>query len=269
MGNFAVSVGASSYFKGISEHFGFDKCYHANCAFDIDFGPLPRFIRKTLEETDRYRIERDKAGIVKKTLLIDVSIPGWVDFPLKSRADFEEIKKRYDPEDLRRYPKNWGDELLAFIKETNPLLGITIPGFFGQPRSFMGLERLIRFMFKEKDLIHEILDFWERFIVETLREPVKQIGFDYAYIWEDMCYVNGPLISPRLFEEYILPHYKRVNRFLKEHDVKIIIVDSDGDCRKLIPLLIEGGVDCLTPLEIQSFMDPVKLREEFGKSFLS
>jgi len=264
MSNFAVSVGTSSYFKGISEYFGFDRCYHAGCALDVDFGPLPRFIRETLEETDRYRIERDEAGIIKKTLLVDVSIPGWVDFPLKSREDFEEIRERYNAHDSRRYPKNWDEALFEFIRKTNPLLGIAFPGFFGQLRSFMGLERMVSLMFKDKGLIHDVLNFWESFLVETLREPVSRIGVDYAYIWEDMCYVNGPLISPRLFEEYMLPHYKNVNRFLKEHGVKIVMVDSDGDCRKLIPMMIEGGVDCLTPLEIQSFMDPVKLREEFG-----
>ncbi len=263
-GPFYVTVGVSSYFKGISEYFGFDKCYSAATTFDLDFGPLPRFIRKTLEETQRYRIEIDDGGITKKTLLDGVSIPGWIEFPVKEKQDFERIKRRYDPLDTRRYPKNWGRELFEDLGKTGSLLGIVIPGFFGQPRSFLGLERLIKFMFKDRDFVNEMLDFWEYFVVETLREPMEHIRFDYAYIWEDMCYINGPLISPKLFEEYMLPHYKVLSRFLKEHGVEIIMVDSDGDCRKLIPLMIEGGVNCLTPLEITSFMDPIRLREEYG-----
>jgi len=263
-GSTYVTVGVSSYFKGISEYFGFDKCYSAATTFDLDFGPIPRFIRKTLEETQRYRIEIDDAGITKKTLLVDVSIPGWIEFPVKERQDFERIKTRYDPLSIQRYPKNWGHELFDNLNQTDSLLGIVIPGFFGQPRSFLGLEMLIKFMFIDKSFIHDILDFWENFVIEILKETMEHIKFDYAYIWEDMCYINGPLISPKLFEEYILPHYKVLNRFLKEHDVEIIMVDSDGDCRKLIPLMLEGGVNCLTPLEITSFMDPIKLREEYG-----
>ena len=262
---FYVTVGVSSYFKGISEYLKFDRCYHATNSFDIDFGPIPRFIRKTLEENERYRIEVDEAGIVKKTLLTDVSIPGWIEFPIKNKEDFEEIKKRYRPHDVVRYPKNWGNELFSNLKNTDAILAVTIPGFFGQPRSFLGLERLLKFMYIEKGFVHKILDFWEDFVIETLSEPLRFIKFDYAYIWEDMCYINGPLISPKLFEEYILPHYKKTIHFLREHGVEIIMVDSDGDCRKLIPLMIEGGVNCLTPLEIASFMDPVKIREEFGR----
>jgi uroporphyrinogen decarboxylase len=197
--------------------------------------------------------------------LTDVSIPGWIDFPIKNKEDFEEIKKRYRPHDVVRYPKNWGNELFSNLKNTDAILAVTIPGFFGQPRSFLGLERLLKFMYIEKDFVHKILDFWEDFVIETLSEPLRFIKFDYAYIWEDMCYINGPLISPKLFEEYILPHYKKTIHFLREHGVEIIMVDSDGDCRKLIPLMIEGGVNCLTPLEITSFMDPVKIREEFGR----
>jgi hypothetical protein len=38
-----------------------------------------------------------------------------------------------------------------------------------------------------------------------------------------------------------------------------ILVDSDGDVRKLIPLFLEGGVDGLLPFECQAGMDIVSI----------
>ena len=43
------------------------------------------------------------------------------------------------------------------------------------------------------------------------------------------------------------------------------LVDTDGDPTKLIPLLMEAGVDTLWPIERASDVSPQQLRREFGK----
>ena len=52
---------------------------------------------------------------------------------------------------------------------------------------------------------------------------------------------DGPLISPAMFREFMLPYYKRSTSFLRDRGIKIVIVDTDGDCSKLIPLLSREG----------------------------
>jgi uroporphyrinogen decarboxylase len=49
----------------------------------------------------------------------------------------------------------------------------------------------------------------------------------------------------------------------KPVDMKVILVDTDGDCRSLIPLLMKGGVTGLYPFEVQSGMDVREIREAF------
>jgi len=80
-----------------------------------------------------------------------------------------------------------------------------------------------------------------------------------------MCYKAGPLISPDMFREFILPGYKKLTSFLKGRGVKIINVDCDGDVWKLIPLWIEGGVTGLYPFEVAAGMDMVEVRRAFPK----
>ncbi len=42
---------------------------------------------------------------------------------------------------------------------------------------------------------------------EVLETGVK---FDYAHFWEDICFKNGPLISPDVFREFVGPWYKKI-----------------------------------------------------------
>ena len=105
------------------------------------------------------------------------------------------------------------------------------------------------------------MDFWAGFLIETFREAVENIKIDYAVFNEDLAYKHGPAISPKIFEEFILPHYKKVTSFLRSHRIDIIAMDSDGNFEVLIPLLLEGGINCLEPLEVAAGMDAVVLRE--------
>ena len=55
---------------------------------------------------------------------------------------------------------------------------------------------------------------------------MKDVDVDAVFIWEDMCYKNGPLISPDTFRKFMLPGYKKLTSFLKDSGVNIITVDS-------------------------------------------
>ena len=59
---------------------------------------------------------------------------------------------------------------------------------------------------------------------------------------EDVSFKNGPLISPAMMREFMLPCYRRFTSFLHDHGIRHVLVDSDGDCRLIIPVLMEGGV---------------------------
>ena len=76
-----------------------------------------------------------------------------------------------------------------------------------------------------------------------------------------MAYNNGPLISPALFREFMLPRYKRLIGFLRDHGVRHFCVDTDGDCCQLIPLFLECGMTGMLPFEVQSGMDIVAVRQ--------
>jgi uroporphyrinogen decarboxylase len=89
-------------------------------------------------------------------------------------------------------------------------------------------------------------------------------------IGEDMAGRNGPLVSPAVFREFMMPYYQRFTAFCRDHGVVSIWVDSDGDMRKLIPLWIEAGVTGVIPCDVVlGQVDVMALREAFPRLLLA
>ena len=80
-------------------------------------------------------------------------------------------------------------------------------------------------------------DSWQRFRDEFLR-----LDDDWPSGWEDICFNNGPLLSPATFRQLILPHMKPVLQLLRQHGIDIIF--TDGHIGALIPLYMEVGLNC-------------------------
>jgi uroporphyrinogen decarboxylase len=131
----------------------------------------------------------------------------------------------------------------------------------------MGTENLSYAWYDQPELMHEMMEFVADFTIETAR-PVLERGVkpDYIFINEDMSMKNGPLLSPDMYRTFILPHMKRLVAYFRSAGVPWIVVDTDGNCELLIPLLLEAGVDAIWPLERASEMDPVAIRKKFGRA---
>ena len=75
----------------------------------IDFGPIPRYGPKVLEENEKYRVIVDRMEIKKKFLKGGITgMPQFLGYPVKERRDLEEMRNRFDSKDPKRYPVSWG-----------------------------------------------------------------------------------------------------------------------------------------------------------------
>jgi len=239
----------------------------------LNLGPIPGF-DKTIEENDRYIIFRDNLGRIRRALKegtargTRASMDTYLDFFVKDRDSFLEMKRHFDPREPTRYPKNW-DELKQKWKKRDYPLYLTencgFGGFYWNLRDLMGTERLSIALYRTPRLIHEILDFMADFFIEVTQKALEELEVDAFILNEDFACKGGPLISPRIFQMFFLPRYERIVGYLRKHGVKVIELDSDGNTEVLIPLIIEAGIDSYWPLEAAAGMDPVKIRREYGE----
>lgn len=116
----------------------------------------------------------------------------------------------------------------------------------------------------EPEFIQEIVEDYARFNEGMLRLLLDRgYRFDAVWVFSDLCYKNGMLFSPRFFRQRVLPTFRRYVALCHEAGSKFIF-HCDGDVTKLIPLLIEAGVDCIQPLEARAGNDLRALAPSYG-----
>jgi len=225
----------------------------------------PAFEEEVREETDDMRVVRDELGIVKQVPKTSDSIPHFLSWPVASIEDFERLAaERLDPENAGRLPPGWKTS----IEELNEYEGVVALGgypcgFFGAARYLMGEVALLTGFLENPELVQMIIDHLADLWASMYDLVLPQVDVDCIHIWEDMSYKNGPLISPDLFREFMVPAYRQITEVARSHGVDVVLVDTDGDCSQLIPLFLEGGVTGIYPFEVQSGMDVRRVREAF------
>ena len=258
------------------DHFGFEGMYSAfwgTSRVPVDIGVCPGLPPETLEETDDYRIYRNGSGVIVKQFK---NMPGsihptqFLEYPIQGRRDWRAFRDRHlDPHAPERYPKEteW-QRLVERWRDRDTVISIDGGSFYGFLRDWIGVERLSVMFYDDPGLIHEMIDYLTGFYIEVLHRALDDVDVDFAMFWEDMCYKAGPLISPAMFRQFLLPAYKQVTSFLMEHGVELSWVDCDGNIEALLPLWIEGGVRGHYPLEVAAGMDAGRLRAQYGQKIV-
>lgn len=244
---------------------------------DVRFDTLPGFEEKVLSREGETEIIQRANGVISKALItgtaegMRASMDEYLRFPVETPADFQEIKKRFVATNPSRYPAYWREFLAPGWARREHVLVLgrncSTLGFYWRAREWMGTENLSYAWYDEPAMLHEMMEFIADFTIETAR-PLLEAGVrpDYVFLNEDMSMKNGPLLSPDTYRTFIFPHMKRLVAFFKANGVKWFVVDTDGNCELLIPLLLEAGVDAIWPLERAANMDPLAIRRKFGRS---
>lgn len=257
----------------VDDYFAFEMRQPYRGTIEMDFGPIPSFVERTLEGDEGYTTRINRFGYVeRRSKMLPMRSYGYTAFPLESRENWEDMKLRYDPQDIRRYPKSWGRELLEYYRNSDKPVGLGFvwgPGRGPKGGYGMGVQRFLSMFARDPDWIHDIFRTYADFVIELSRPVVKEIRLDYVSVEEDgIAYANGPMISPSIYRDFYLPHVKRVLDFFRSHGVKIIAECTSGNLEPLIPLLLEAGYNLLWPLECAAGMDALKLREMYGEQLL-
>ncbi len=256
-------------------------------------GPVPPVEEEVLEERDNYRIWRDHWG-VKRLDAINQPTDGFVtrsyiEHAVKSPADWEEIKWRFDahsPErtgpggdgapltDLNpnRYrhmseARLWPDVVEECNASENPVL-VVVPCLYWTLRDLCGFEGLSMMFYDQPDLVHDMMDYWTWFLMELLEEPLSHIRVDHIILNEDMAFKGQSMISPAHMREFMLPRYGRLYAFFKEKGIAVVEMDSDGYNGQIIPVMYPTSIDAIQPIEIAAGNDPEVFLQEYPGIFL-
>jgi len=228
----------------------------------------PGFEYKIIHEDENYLTYREGNGVTSQTTKKTAhSIPHFIDFPIKNRNDWTEYKVRLSDNPEGRIPENLS-ELNDSLKKSNAPRTIWFGSMIGCVRDITGFENLAYLVYDDRDLIEDMVETFCRITERCLPIILEKVEFDAANGWEDICYNSGPIISPKMFAEIVVPRYQRITKILRDHGIDTIFTDCDGNIVPLIPSFLKGGINCMFPLEVNGGGDPVLIREKFGKEVL-
>ena len=243
----------------------------------------PMFEPEILRQTDTHVVEVDFDGtIVERKKNSDASIPRYLEFPVKDKKTWDEYKKRLDPDTPARWPEGWeymDSRYMNFklppelegrhFRDRNFPLGMNLLSLYGNPRNYMGVENFSIAVYDDPLLVEEMIE-WQAYMALQMARRVIEAGVvpDFVWVWEDMCFNKGPLISPKFVKEHMAPHYRKLADYLRGNGVEVLIWDCDGNIDELLPIVIESGINGTYPLECAAGMDARAVRKKFGKDIV-
>ena len=240
----------------------------------VYFRMNPKFEEKVLEHKDGHYIIQDWMGNIVEisdeydfTYIRDPKdfvTRKWHAFPVSNRDDFEEMKKRYNPDDPMRYPEDF-EERAKKIKNRDYVITLKWSGPFWQLREWCGFEPLCMMLVEDPDFVQEMIDFWTEHVSRTMARALDAGIVDRIWINEDMAYKEKSMISPAMTHKFLKPAWQRWVDEAKQAGVPLLDEDSDGKIDELIPIWIEAGFNVCDPIEVAAGNDIVEFRERFGK----
>ena len=248
------------------EYFGATRMWNA---ITPNLEPLPAFELEVLEDTPEYRIFRGPDGVVQQDWKHRSCIPHFIDFTLKSARDWDEYKKRLQP-DPARIPANL-EEQIRQVDEAGTTVVIMNASMMGWIRNWMGVENMSYLMYDDQECYADMVDALAElscWAMDQILPKMRAMGVvpDMGFGWEDICGKSGPLVSPNIFDRCVASGYRKMRDKLEEHGVPLMGLDTDGYVEPLLPNWMEAGVNLMFPLQPGSWGTTSEgVRRQFGR----
>jgi len=241
--------------------------------FPLNERMIPQFEEKVIERKARTQIVQDWKGNICEISskfdvgylrnAIDFVTRRWIKCPVENRDDWASMQQRYNADDPGRWPADPA-VLSRQLADRTYFYEAHFSGPFWILREWLGFENLCMMFHDDPPFIRDMIACWEEFVCRLLRRLFSYVIPDCVHFSEDMAYKCFSMISPAMVREFLLPTYRRWGDLVRSAGVPLYAIDSDGYIGELIPLWMEGGVNCCDPIEVAAGNDIVAFRKEFG-----
>jgi uroporphyrinogen decarboxylase len=179
-----------------------------------------------------------------------------VDGRIKTRADLNRLSLP-DPDDPALYEPL--RQFIAQYRDTDLALFCLFEMGFTSAMLSMGLQNFAMAVYDDRSLVEDLFELYTDWYARVTRN-VCALDFDFLWYGDDIAFKTSPFVSPRMFKELFMPHYRRVATQI----TKPWILHSDGNLTPLLDTLLELGMNGLHPIE-PGAMDLAETKRRYGK----
>ena len=247
--------------KGLPPQVDLHDYYKVDVAICVaDESPFPSMV-KVLKQTPTEKIARDGYGRVTRTT------PGGFFFEV-----LENIKVTpQNVDSLPIDPPRADTRYAAFVKHAEHEKRKRCPfakvgGPFLRTASVRGEADFLMDIAAEPDFAYALASRMADFLIEIGLESLRRADLWDTGIWifDDMCYNDNPMFSPKQFERVFLPCYRRMVAAFKKAGARKVILHSDGNVGPILDMLIDAGIEGINPVEPKAHLDLLSLKQKYG-----
>jgi uroporphyrinogen decarboxylase len=176
---------------------------------------------------------------------------------IHTRADFSRLALP-DPDDPRIYEpyRRFIEENRATGKALFCFLNLgSDPVILG-----MGFENFAMALYDDPALVDDLLALYTDWYARAAAH-LSALDFDFLWFGDDLAFKSAPFVSPKIFRERILPHFRKVAASIH----KPWIFHSDGNLMPILDDLLSLGMSGLHPIE-PGAMNLGWLKKRYGQS---
>ena len=166
----------------------------------------------------------------------------------------EHARRFFDFKKTKQTMKRYPDHFFVYGSHIGPFTMVYMA---------MGLKRFFLNLHQSPQLVQGLLEARTEWCIAMCREAAST-GVDMIVLGDDAGHRDGPIISPRMWREYVLPLHRRI---VEQLDVPVIW-HSDGAIQPLLPMAIEAGFAGVHGLEPAAGIDLGLVKQIYGKDLL-
>ncbi|MBX7234185.1 MAG: hypothetical protein K1X65_07365 [Caldilineales bacterium] len=202
---------------------------------------------------------------------------GIVNNPTGAYEEFSEwpLSKARSVEDLKSHPwpnPDWWDfsSLPNLTRQYEAMgdyyLRFRIGSVFEIAWQIRGMQEFLMDLVNQPQIPAYIMERLTEIYVENTKRVLEIAGdrLDMVYFYDDVATQNSLMISERMWRKLVRPLHARLIEVAKSYG-KPVMYHCDGAIYRLIPEIIDMGVDMLNPVQADAAgMDPQRLKDQFG-----
>jgi hypothetical protein len=183
-------------------------------------------------------------------------------------TNLKKFQRRLNPADKKRLPRRWSRRVREWQSRDHVLMLYVHRGFFltmgvHNWRSFTDVMVLLM---DQPDLVRKRMQIQGEFAARLTDRILQEVEVDAVVYSEPIGGSDRPLISPQMYEDFVLKNYEPVLEVLRHRNVASICFQTYANARILIPSILKWGFNCLWACEVNiEAMDYRSLRREFGR----
>ncbi len=154
-------------------------------------------------------------------------------------------------------PKLWDDLQRLIDAKDEFALSVSISTGIGHIWQTMDMEAFSIACLEDHALLRTILQRYTDWTCRVL-DKVQTMGIDFVWSFDDFAFKTGPIYSPRILREVVLPYAKQVAAAIELP----WIFHSDGNLMNMLDDLVPLGMSALNPIE-HGCMDIPAIRRTF------